>query len=170
MKPKGKKAKKQLIKLIAVNSFVWFAVHMGTAFVVTLLPVSLFDPESWIFRSKKWEDKGRLYERLFRVSKWKNLLPDGATWLIGGFAKKRLSMSNVTYIDRFVRETCRGELVHWLVTASTPIFLFWNTFSSFIIMIIYALAANMPCIIAQRYNRPRLSTLLGHMRSKTENQ
>lgn len=33
-------------------------------------------------------------------------------------------------------------------------------------MLIYALLVNLPCIIAQRYNRPRVQRLLNRMKRK----
>lgn len=61
---------------------------------------------------------------------------------------------------RSLIESCRGEMTHWL-----PIFLFW-VFGfivppyALVYMLIYALVANLPCIIVQRYNRPRILKIL----------
>ncbi|MFW5775295.1 MAG: glycosyl-4,4'-diaponeurosporenoate acyltransferase [Chitinivibrionales bacterium] len=159
MKRQSSTTHRNVLTLVLKNSLAWFTIHMGVAWLITRLPMTLFHPEGWLFRSRKWENNGQWYNRV-GVSQWKNSLPDGATWLIGGFPKKRLRAEAPDYVQRFVRETCRGELVHWVVIALTPVFLLWNSFSSFLIMIAYALISNMPCIIAQRYNRPRLQSLL----------
>lgn len=63
------------------------------------------------------------------------------------------------YLERFVRETCRGEAVHWVVFACALLFFLWNPWWIGLIMVAYAAAVNVPCIIAQRYNRIRLVRL-----------
>ena len=64
------------------------------------------------------------------------------------------------YCRLFIKETCRAELFHWLVFALAPLFYLWNEWRVATLMIPYALLANVPCIIAQRYNRPRLTRML----------
>jgi len=54
----------------------------------------------------------------------------------------------------------RAEFAHWLTMAGAPVFLLWNECWAELIMIVYALAVNLPCIIAQRYNRSRLRRLI----------
>ena len=87
-----------------------------------------------------------------------------------GFAKKRLRRSDPEYFDLFVKETCRGELAHWIVILLSPLFFLWNPRYAGIIMIVYALAANMPCIIVQRYNRPQLLRILAKKRRRGQRQ
>ena len=53
-------------------------------------------------------------------------------------------------------ETCRAELTHWLTMVFAPFFFLWNKPFVGWIMIAYALAENVPLIMAQRYNRSRL--------------
>jgi glycosyl-4,4'-diaponeurosporenoate acyltransferase len=38
----------------------------------------------------------------------------------------------------------------------SPVFFVWNIWWVGIVMIVYAMLANMPCIMIQRYNRIRL--------------
>ena len=45
----------------------------------------------------------------------------------------------------------------WLVCR----FFLWNPWWGDLIIVAYAVAANLPCIFAQRYNRSRLTRLLG---------
>jgi glycosyl-4,4'-diaponeurosporenoate acyltransferase len=63
-------------------------------------------------------------------------------------------------LRRFVLETRRGETCHWLAILFTPLFLLWNPWWGFAVNLAYALLANVPCIVAQRYNRARLLALL----------
>ena len=41
-----------------------------------------------------------------------------------------------------------------------PVFFLWNPWWADLVMVAYALAANLPCILAQRYNRLRFQRLL----------
>lgn len=141
--------------LVVVNVAAWLAIHLGVAWVGTKLPEHLFRPGDAWFRPRPWERRG-LYERAFRIRAWKDLLPDGAALFRKGFRKKRLMSRDPEYLERFARETCRGEAVHWVVLGSSPFFFLWNPWWAGLIMVAYGMVANVPCILAQRYNRLRL--------------
>jgi glycosyl-4,4'-diaponeurosporenoate acyltransferase len=78
---------------------------------------------------------------------------------MGGFAKGRLTDWNAAYVDQFIVETRRAELAHWCMLCCFPIFFLWNPPWACCVMFIYALLANLPCIVAQRFNRFRLARL-----------
>lgn len=143
--------------LVALNVIGWPVVQLGLAWSFTRLPSAWFEPPPPF----GWERRGRFYERVFGIKRWKDRLPDGAGWIGGGFAKGTLSGSAPDYLRRFVRETWRGELCHWAAIAFTPVFFLWNPWWGDAVMIAYAIAANFPCILAQRYNRLRLRRVLG---------
>ncbi|MBD3241890.1 MAG: glycosyl-4,4'-diaponeurosporenoate acyltransferase [Chitinivibrionales bacterium] len=149
-------------RTIVLDSAAWFVLHMLIAFGATLLPRNLFNERQWLFRIRGWERGGTLYERL-NVMAWKKLLPDGAALFRGGFRKKHMQAGNKTYLMQFVKETCRAEAAHWTVIAVSPLFFLWNPRRVGVVMIAYALAANLPCVIVQRYNRPRLMRIAQRM-------
>ena len=64
------------------------------------------------------------------------------------------------FLEQFLRETWRGELTHWLALLALPLFAIWNPGWAFGINVAYALAANLPCILVQRYNRGRFLRVL----------
>jgi glycosyl-4,4'-diaponeurosporenoate acyltransferase len=141
---------------VAIDIIVWLAVHIAVSLYVSRMPVDSFDPESWLYRVRPWERDGETYQKLLRVKAWKRLLPDGAAVSRSGFRKKRLRGSDETYLRTFILETCRAELTHWGIFLFAFVFFVWNEWWIGMIMVAYAVAANMPCIIAQRYNRSRL--------------
>lgn len=94
------------------------------------------------------------------VGKWKHRVPDGASWFSGGFSKGRLVSREPAYLRRFIRETRRGEACHWCALACCGLFLPLNPWWGDVIIGIYAVAANLPCIVIQRHNRARLLGLL----------
>jgi glycosyl-4,4'-diaponeurosporenoate acyltransferase len=148
------------IWLIVVNVLAWLVIHLGVAWAGTQLRAERFSPQSWICRARRWEGGGRFYEKVFGVKLWKDRLPDGAALFRGGFRKKQLNARDPQYLARFVRETCRGEIVHWVVLSAAPVFFLWNPPWAGAVMIFYAVIANLPCILAQRYNRLRLTRLM----------
>jgi glycosyl-4,4'-diaponeurosporenoate acyltransferase len=142
--------------VIALNIVGWPVIQLGVAWLFTRMPVEWFTPPP----ARAWEGKGQVYEAWFAIKHWKDRLPDGARWFGGGFAKGALAKTDPDYLRQFVRETWRGELCHWSALGFAPIFFLWNPWWADLIMLAYALGANMPCIFAQRYNRIRLQRLL----------
>ena len=143
-------------ELIALNVVGWLMVQLVNAWAFTKIPAAWFTPGP----ARLWEAGGMLYERAFIIKRWKDLLPDGASWFTGGFPKARLHGKNSAYLARFVRETRRGELCHWAAIACAPLFFLWNPWWGDLIIVAVALGANLPCIVVQRYNRLRLARVL----------
>lgn len=139
--------------IVVVNVLGWPAIQLGLAWGFTRLPAAWFHAP----RPFAWEDRGLIYQKSLRIKSWKGLLPDGAVWFAGGFAKGRIGARDAGYLKRFASETWRGELCHWSAIACTPVFFLWNPWWGDVVMVAYALAANLPCIVAQRYNRARMS-------------
>jgi glycosyl-4,4'-diaponeurosporenoate acyltransferase len=142
--------------ILAANVLGWPAIHLAFSAWITRWPTERFDPRTPLYRGRRWEAEGRLYETLFLVRSWKGMLPDGAALLRGGFRKSKLVRRDPAYLERFARETCRGELVHWITLAFAPLFIPWNPAWAIAVMMAYGILANIPCIVALRYNRLRL--------------
>lgn len=153
---------------VLLDIAVWFVIHMGVVAAMVSLPVDVFDPGSRLFRARRWERGGRLYENVFRVRAWKDLLPDGADLLRWrSFRKRHFERATVDYLRRFTRETCRAESTHFLTMIWAPLFFLWNPVWVGWLMVFYALAENMPLILVQRYNRIRLVRALSRRRAAT---
>jgi glycosyl-4,4'-diaponeurosporenoate acyltransferase len=124
------------------------------------VPMSFLEKDIWWFKIKNWESRGRIYKNIFKVKKWRNIVPDGGGLFKGGFPKRHLESNNPKYLKTFYNETKRAELTHWLTILPAPVFFLWNIWWVGIMMITYALIANIPCILLQRYNRARLSKII----------
>jgi glycosyl-4,4'-diaponeurosporenoate acyltransferase len=146
--------------VIALNVAGWPMIQLLLAWVFLKMPADWFVPPP----ARAWERGGRFYEVVFHIKPWKDYLPDAAKWFGGGFAKGKLAGTEEAYLRRFIRETWRGELCHWCAIACTPVFFLWNPWWGNAVMVTYAIGANLPCILAQRYNRLRLRRLLGRIR------
>lgn len=142
--------------IVSLNVLGWPIIQLGLAWAWTKVPHQWFHPPS----PAAFERDGSFYEQAFRIRAWKDKLPDAASWFRAGFAKASISSSSADYLARFIRETWRGELCHWSAIAFTPVFFLWNPWWGNLIIITYALSANLPCILAQRYNRNRLQGAL----------
>jgi glycosyl-4,4'-diaponeurosporenoate acyltransferase len=136
----------------AANVLGWPIIHLSIASAALRLPPELFAQDSWLTIPRRWEHDGQFYRDWFAIRKWKPLLPDGASWL-GGFSKKQVSAHHSARISQFVVETRRAEVAHWCMLSCLPIFFFWNPPWACWLMTAYAVLANLPCILAQRYNR-----------------
>ena len=151
-----------VVWIIILNVAGWLVIQLSLAWGFTRMPTKWFNTGPTHAREKN----GRFYERIFAIKQWKDQLPDAASWFPGGFAKGTLSAREPDYLARFIRETRRGELCHWFAIGCVPVFLIWNPWWGQLIVIAYAFAANLPCILVQRYNRIRFVRILAaRMRS-----
>ena len=146
--------------LVAVDVGAWAFFHASTGYLVHRLPARRFERDTRLTRARRFEAGGRLYTRVLRIRRWKGRLPEAGALFAGGFDKKRLRGSSVEDLRTFARETRRAELGHGLAAAAAPLFFLWNPPAVGVVMLVYAVAANGPCIAAQRYNRLRLLRIL----------
>ncbi len=135
---------------------LWLIFHTLPAYICLRIPDSYFNPHGFIFKTRKWEKKGEIYQRLFKVRKWKKYLPDGGAMFKDGYSKRNLTVFTSQTLNKFAIETCRAEMTHLLAILPFWIFGFIAPPIIILYMLIYALAINLPCIITQRYNRPRI--------------
>lgn len=154
------------IEIVVVSTILWPIFQLTAILISRKLPSVFFSPNNILFRERKWEKNGCLYENFFRIRKWKKYLPDGAAIRKDGYRKKNINDFSNKNLSVFVEETCRAELGH--ILGILPFWLFGLFAPSSIIgiMFIYALLVNLPCILAQRYNRPRIIRLAEKMESK----
>lgn len=146
---------------ILLDVLIWFIIHIGVVAIMVRFPLNQFNPEGWLYRGRRWERQGALYQDLFKIRRWKHRLPDGARFLGSfGFPKKQLKGKDPDYLETFLTETCRAEATHWIFVLSAPLFFLWNPPWVGFFMILYALTENLPFIAVQRYNRARFGRLL----------
>lgn len=144
----------------------WLAWSVSVGLIGHRRPVAAFAVERWWSRARPVERGGDLYEERLRVRAWKDRLPEAGALFTGGFAKRGLLEPNRgpggrrAVLERYVAETRRAEWVHWVIPAATPVFLVWNDGWVAPVMVLYAVAANGPCLLVQRYNRARLLRIL----------
>lgn len=143
---------------------LWFVFQLSAALLCLKIPDCFFNYNSFLFRERKWEKGGEIYEKLFKVRKWKGYLPDGGAVTKNGYRKKNFKDHTKKGYEKFIVESCRAELVHLLSIFPFWVFGFFAPFYVVPIMFIYALAVNIPCIITQRFNRPRFIKIMNSNR------
>ena len=131
------------------------------------IPRQAFDPQSPLFRTWRWERDGRIYDRL-KIRKWKHRLPDMSR-MASDMVPKRLGVApSAADVRRLIRETCRAEAVHLaLMLLSPTICFFWKSAIGILLAVLYALG-NLPFVLIQRYNRPRLTVLAARLEAREE--
>ena len=110
---------------------VWFILQSLAAFICYIIPDRYYKPDSFIFKSKEWEKEGKIYNNIFKITKWKKFLPDGAAVAKNGYRKKHLNNFTKDNLEKFIIESCRGEMSHWLAILPFWLFGFFCTCSSY---------------------------------------
>jgi glycosyl-4,4'-diaponeurosporenoate acyltransferase len=145
--------------IVTVNVLGWPVIHVVLAWLFIRLPDECFAEDSWLTRQRDIERSGLHYRTTFAVQRMKRLLPDGAPWL-GGRSKTKIKGRNSAELNTFMLETRRAEVAHWCMLLCTPAFYFWNPRWACLVMTVYGIAANIPCILAQRANRIKIMRIL----------
>lgn len=147
-------------QMIALFFILWPILQVGASLLSLRISDEALSAERWLFRTRRWERSGKIYDTFLGVRLWKKYLPDGAALFRNGYRKRRLGSFSRENLERFITESCRAELAHWLAILPFWVFGLFAPLEVLPSMFIYAVAVNAPCIIAQRYNRPRVLRLM----------
>ena len=124
------------------------ATGIGAFFLGRLLPKTWFRGDAFPYRCYPFEQK--LF-RVLHIKDWQSRVPDMSRILPGLMPDKKLTAETFSDLPRMIQETGVAEMIGGvLVTA------------------VYILLGNLPFILIQRYNRPRLQRLLALQRRKQE--
>lgn len=145
--------------LLIIDIVAWGVIHAATGYLVHTLPSTWLEHGDWLYRPRRYERDGGLYERL-AVKRWKDRLPEAGGLFPGGLSKRSLFGRDAEHLERFAVETRRAELGHWLAALGGPLFFLWNPPGIAAVMVVYAVAVNAPFIVIQRYNRLRIARVL----------
>lgn len=139
-------------------------LYLLTITVVIFLIGRIY-PRKWIkedkfpFKSYKREKGGKIYEKI-GIRKWKTKFPDFSTIITKilpkFMPKKRLDGKDIEKIPVLIKESCVAESTHIvaLFLGFGCVIVSPNA-CGWIFAILYGLC-NIPPILIQRYNRPRL--------------
>lgn len=146
---------------------IYIAVLGVLSFIIgRLLPKGWFHADRFPYKTAAGEQK--IYQAL-RVKSWQSKVPDMSKLFRHIMPAKKMTAETVADIPRMLEETCVAELTHTLLSILGLAMLWlWPGWGGIIVTIIYILLGNVPFIIIQRYNRPRLQRLYAMQQRKRE--
>ena len=150
----------EAVWLLFVNIVAWFIIHFTISALCFYIPLRCFLKDTPFLRIAQWERNGVIWNRLFLVKKWKKYLIDGSAIVKKSYNKSHLHGWKQEDLIIFAAETKRAEITHWLLMLPAPLFFLWNPQWAGWIIIAYALLANVPFIMTQRYNRGRIESIV----------
>jgi glycosyl-4,4'-diaponeurosporenoate acyltransferase len=154
------------IQTVFLDIIAWVIFHLGIGYGSSKIPLKKLNPDRRFFHAFKWEQEGRIYEKLFKVHSWKHLIPNGSALYKNTFSIRRLSDSSPENLHRWLKESVRAEICHWLMIPPGFLFFLWNNVLVGWLMVLYAFLNNLVPIVLQRYNRPRMRKLLAIVESR----
>lgn len=149
---------------IAVYSLCWAAFGVTSGWAVNRMPASWLTTDRGPLRLRRWEARGRWYDRHLKVRRWQRLLPDAGGWFRGGVRKSEVLGFDTASLETFARETRRAEWVHWANLAFGATFALWTPPAVALVMVAFGVVAHLPFVVAQRYNRARVASILDRRR------
>lgn len=155
----------QIIFLSPVDTLLldvaaWVLFHVSIGFCSSRIPAEWLDPNKRFYQSFSWEKGGKIYQCLFRVRSWKRFIPDGSRLYRNAFSLQTLRRLEPVYLERWLKESVRAELCHWLMIFPSGFFFLWNSTMVGWVMVLYAALNNFFPIVMQRFNRPRIRRFL----------
>ena len=149
-----------LFGLVCVGVIFEILVDGLMATIARLLPAKCADYTKRIYHVRVEEKK--IYEKL-KIRRWKDKIPEIGHFT--GFRKNKLvNPQSVEYVDRFLLESCYGELGHFLALFAGCAVLFLKTLSSVWVALAIPVAIvnfflNLLPIFTLRYNSYKLVVL-----------
>lgn len=151
---------------VALDAAYWAVTGTLTGYLLHRVPAERLDRDGPLTRLHAAEAGGALHRRWFRIHRWKDALPEAGALFPGGVSKRRLGGVRPEDLTRFLIETRRAELVHWLAAAWVFPMVLWNRPALLGAMLAYALLANAPFALIQRHNRARILAVLRQRRAR----
>lgn len=137
-------------------------------FLGRILPKQWLKPEKGWFRSFAFERNGAVYEKL-GIRKWQKKVLDMSRIFPRLMPAKNLTGEYRQRLPVMIRETCVAELVHIAVSiAGLRCLWIWPGAGGITVTAIHILLLNLPYVLIQRYNRPRLIRLQKKLQARKE--
>ena len=143
------------------------ALGIASHVIGEAIPRCAFFHDRFPYRAYRWEREGKIYERI-GIQKWKDHAPDMSRVMRDMVPKRVGKAPHAEDVWVLVQETCRAEIVHLgLAMLSLGIVFFWMNWIGALLGLLVALC-NVPFILIQRYNRPRLVSLAERLAVREE--
>lgn len=139
--------------------FIYLFVCGVSSFLLgRLIPHRWIREDQFPFRLHTFEKDGSFYDRI-GIRSWQNKMPDMSKLFPQIIPKKMLEGNSADKILLMIKETCIAELIHQLLgIASLYCLVIWEGTGGIVVTLLFVVG-NLPYILIQRYNRPRLIRL-----------
>lgn len=154
---------KHLLILVVIDSAIWLIWSFIVGYLVTKIPLRTLDKKIVISTNAATAKK---LDAFWKIRVWKDWVPELGSFFKDGTTKRNLQSLNHEGLVAFRRETCRAELAHYLFMVILPVFFFFNPSYLILAMVVYAVVANIPFILIQRYNRSRIDAIFARFADK----
>lgn len=153
---------KLFLGLLTHNLLCIIIIGIVSGVLIAAIPAGLFKPSKHSsYNDFKFEQGGKFYERHFKISLWKDKVPQFSKIAHRGFSKESIVSLDKEYLMRFYLETIRAEFCHRVLILCAPVFYHLNSSDAWgIAFTILFAAGNVPFIMIQRYNRPRIKKIM----------
>ncbi|MDI9505955.1 MAG: hypothetical protein ACOYI7_01110 [Candidatus Excrementavichristensenella sp.] len=144
-----------------IMRFIFIVAVSGSLafFFGQLMPRKNFFYNEFPYSPFAWEREGMIYTKL-RIQYWKDHVPDMSKHVKSAIRKKISVFRSADYLEILIQETCVAEFTHAILILLSPMFLIlMEGVVGLASSIVYAIG-NLPFIMIQRYNRPRLVQLM----------
>jgi glycosyl-4,4'-diaponeurosporenoate acyltransferase len=148
-----------VIATLGIDVAAWVAWGVATGWLAHRLR---FDQDTWLTRPRAVD--ATLARRL-HLRTWQRHLPDFGR-VFGTRSNRHVGSRDTETLRAYATETRRAEMVHWANLAVAPLFGLWNPAWLTAVMIVYAVAANGPCLLSLRVNRRRIGRILDNRQSR----
>ena len=137
-----------------------YIAALGVVFFVVgrLVPKSWFKADHFPWRCYSYE---QAIWKALRVKQWQAKVPDMSRIFTNIMPAKKLKRQTLSDLPRMIQETCVAEWTHGILSiAGLAMLWFWPGIGGICMTAVYILLGNLPFIVVQRFNRPRLQKLL----------
>lgn len=145
-----------------INCIIYLSLTGALGFVVGRISSRHhFNVDAFPYRSFRFEKDGTIYEAL-KIKSWQGKVPDMSRIVPGLIPSKSMhGKLSREKLEIMLQETCVAEFTHYLLCLS-GLFgcLYFLKLKTAVIVYVLYLFTNVPCMIIQRYNRPRLKRVL----------
>ena len=146
-----------------MRNFLLCLIYAATLGLVSFLlgrelPKSWLHPDQFPFRTYAWEE---ILWKALKIRSWQAKVPDMSKVFPKLMPTKALTQKTAQNLPLMIQETCVAELTHGLLClAGLYLLKIWPGVSGILLTVIYIVFGNLPFLLIQRYNRPRLQRLL----------
>lgn len=149
------------IKYLAITGIISFVLGR-------IIPKTWFLYDRFPYKIFPFECDGRIYEKS-RIRVWHKKVPDMSRIFPKLMPAKKIAFNEISRLPEMIQETCVAEFIHGLlcITGLHCIAIWQGTGG--ILLAILNIIGNLPFILIQRYNRPRLIRLMNNTKKKRDN-